>query len=283
MIWGVAAGGGRFPDGFRCIAPGALEACLTEAGLPAVLTPVDGGEARIDWEESHEVLARDFEQWTTTLPGPTGIVDPATHDAFMDVEEDPGTFALAPSLWVDGEDHTDTWVGCLEESGYTNPTVYLEQDPGDVTLWNQRMAEAANDWIACAREHGMSALADVNAEGDDSGYGPHVEIPLDTEPALLRTVIDACPSFNEEVFRRQTEGDPTVDDDIRNGKVAPNPTILVEEPEGMQEEGFDFESPEYMQRSELLTIVLEAEHEFAERYGHEQVRDGNENEDLPVQ
>jgi hypothetical protein len=126
-------------------------------------------------------------------------------------------------------------------------------------------------------------LVDAAAEADTSGYGPHAEVPLDTEPALLRTVIEACPNFNEEILRRQIEGDATLEDEIRAGQILPNPFVLVEEPEGMQEEGFDFEgSEEYQRRTELLSIVLEAEHEFAERYGQEQALEDDSAEADPA-
>jgi hypothetical protein len=73
----------------------ALQDCLVEAGIPAELTPVDGGEAQIDWATGHEVLARDHEQTTTVLEGPAGEVDEATLEAFAGIEESPGRRALA--------------------------------------------------------------------------------------------------------------------------------------------------------------------------------------------
>jgi hypothetical protein len=166
-----------------------LEACLVEADLPAELTPLEGGEAQIDWAEGHEVLARDLEQVTAVLEGTAGEVDSTVHDAFMNVEVDPLTSNLAPSLWIDGADHTDTWIACLESSGYTSPTLYMEEDPAEAEIWAQRYGDATNEWIACAREHGLPSLADVTADPGGSPNGPHAEIPLSTEPALLRAVI----------------------------------------------------------------------------------------------
>jgi hypothetical protein len=253
----------------------ALETCLVEAGLPAQLTPVDGGEAQIGWVEGHEVLARDFEQWTELLEGPAGEVNPTNHDAFMDVEMDPLTSDLAPALWVDGNDHTATWTKCLESSGYTNPTADPEVDPKVDRIWAQRYADAANYWIACAREHGLPQLADTTPDGDDGPYGPHAEIPLNTGPDLLRTVVEACPIFKEDLVRRQVEGDVTLQDDIFEGRIAPIPLVLVEEPRGMQEaanteEGFDFKSGEGKRYLELQGILYEAGQAFEEKYGREQ-------------
>jgi hypothetical protein len=235
------------------------------------LIPVDGGEAEIGWSGDHEILARDFEQMTILLEGPQGEIDPAVHDAFMDVEADAVTLAPAPALWVDGTDHTDTWVRCLESSQYTNPKTYLEQDPGEVQAWAQRLADAANNWTACAREHGMPGLTDVKPKAGDTGYGPHAEIPLTADPALLRSVLDACPSFDEEILRREIEGDPTLQDDLDAGRILPNPLVLVEEPDGLQEDGYDWKASEDGRRwSELGEVLYEDEAAFGERYGSEQ-------------
>jgi hypothetical protein len=258
----------------------ALEACLVDAGLPAELTPVDdGGQAQIDWARGHEVLARDFEQWSTLLPGAADEVDPATHEKFMDVEMDELTSDLAPALWVDGQDHTDTWIRCLESSGYTNPIYYPEEeDQKESLLIKQRMADAANNWMACARENGLPNLADVTADVGDSPYGPHAEIPLDTEPALLRTVVDACPLYDEEIIRRALDSDPTLQDDYAAGRATMGPLVLVEEPEGMQEaaslpEGFDFDSGDGLRYRELGEILNKALQEIQERYSAEQAQD----------
>jgi hypothetical protein len=248
----------------------ALEACLVEAGLPAVLNPVEGGEAEIGWAEGHEVLSRDFERMGVMLEGSGGPIDPAIYDAFMDVEEDPVTMDLAPSLWVNGTDYTTTWVECLESSGYTNPTAYLEPDPSEVQAHAQRMADSANNWIACARENGLPEL--VDAEPDPSIMpAPHALIPLSTPPDLLRSVMEACPNFDEEFRRRELDGDPTLEDDWVAGRVTANPFVLTEDPPGLEIEGYDPQASEEGRRwSELNSILLQAEDEFIARWAAEQ-------------
>ena len=249
----------------------ALEACLVEAHLPAQLTPMGDGEAQIDWADGHEVLARDTEQVTTILEGPGGEVNPNTHQAFMDANQDPLTLDLAPALWIDGKDHTDTWTRCLQSSKYTGPTTYLEEDSKEDQVLAQRYTDAANYWIACARENGLPHLADVKAKTEGSPYGPHAEIPLHTEPALLRTLVEACPIFDEEIVKRQMEADPTLQDDILEGNVTPIPLVLTEEPDGMQAaaslpEGFDFESGEGKRYLELNEILYEAGIALEDKY-----------------
>jgi hypothetical protein len=261
-----------------------LEGCLVEAGLPAQLTPVEGGEMQIDWEQGHEVLARDFEQITTLLDGPAGEINPGIHDAFMDVEEDPVTLAPAPALWIDGKDHTDTWVRCLESSHYTNPAAYLAEDADEALAFTQRFADATNDWMACAREHGLPELKDVRAAGDNGPLGPHAEIPLSTEPALLRTVIEACPIFSEDLARRRVEGDPTVDEDIRAGRTTPDPLVYAEEPEGAgADENYDFESGEGKRYVELNEVLFEASRAFEDKLATKQARIDASGQPQPVE
>ncbi|MDR1151077.1 MAG: hypothetical protein LBK72_01140 [Bifidobacteriaceae bacterium] len=250
-----------------------LEKCLVDVGLPATLTPVEKGEAEVTWADGHEVLARDSEQWTTVLEGPAGGVDPVTHEAFMDVSADPVTGLLAPALWIDGVDHTAAWVACLESSQYSNPSAAYEPDPGELLLGSQRQADVANEWMACAREHGLQGLKDVTADASGMAPGPHAEIPLKTEPALLETVVEACPTFNEDYFRRVLDGDPTLEDDVSAGRVNPNPLVLVEQPADLQEEGHDYGSTEEDRRFEELNVILyEDEAAFGERYGAEQTQ-----------
>ncbi|MDR1237134.1 MAG: hypothetical protein LBK28_02720 [Propionibacteriaceae bacterium] len=250
-----------------------LERCLVDAGLPAELAPVENGEAEVTWVDGHEVLARDSEQWTTVLEGPAGEVDPVTHEAFMGVNADPVTGLLAPALWIDGVDHTATWAGCLESSQYSNPSAAYEPDPGELLLGSQRQAEAANEWMACAREHGLEGLEDVAADSSGMAPGPHAEIPLQTEPGLLTSVVEACPTFNEDYFRRVLDGDPTLEDDVSAGRISPNPLVLVEQPADLQDEGHDYGSTEEDRRFEELNAILyEDEAEFGERYGAEQAQ-----------
>jgi hypothetical protein len=253
----------------------ALEDCLVDAGLPAELSPTGDGEARIAWADGHEVLARDSEQVTTLLEGPAGEIATAVHDAFTEEGTDALTGDLAPALWIDGKSHTDTWKQCLESSGYTNPTGYLEDNPEIDQVWAQRYTDAANDWIACARDNGLPALADAERDNDASPYGPHAEIPLNTGTDLLRGVVEACPIYNEDIIKRQMQGDPTLEDDIFAGRVAPIPLVLVEEPEGLQEaakttKGFDFESEEGRRYLELQDVLYKAGQELEEEYAGEQ-------------
>jgi hypothetical protein len=248
-----------------------LQECLVDAGLPALLMPVEGGEAEIGWVEDHELLARDFEQVTTVLEGPNGEIDSTTRDAFGNAK-DSQTGTLAPALWVDGVDYTETWTLCLESSGYTNPTGYLEQDPGELLAFSQGRADAANDWMVCAREQGLPGLVDAKADASGMAPGPHAEIPFATDSALLRTVVQACPIFSEDYFRRLLEGDPTLDDDVEAGRIKADPLVLVEQPDGLQDDDYDFESEEGRHYLELGEILYADERAFEEKYGREQAQ-----------
>jgi hypothetical protein len=88
---------------------------------------------------------------------------------------------------------------------------------------------------------------------------------------LLRSLLEACPNFSEEVAQRQTAGDATLEDDIRDGRVAPNPLVYVQEPEGMQEaanlpEGYDFKSGDGKHYLELQEVLYETGRALEDKY-----------------
>jgi hypothetical protein len=241
----------------------ALQECLAGVGLPAVVVPVDGGEAEIGWEEGHEILARDLDGGTTMVVGPSGDVDPVAREAFGDGGADAEAGELAPALWVDGVDHSAVWAGCLDSSGYQAPSVESDTDPGELLAGSQRQAEAANDWIRCAREHGLEGLADVTADDSGMAPGPHAVVPLGTPPDLLRSVVAECPTFSEELLRRTFEGDQTLEEEIMEGRGPIGPLVFAEEPPGLQEEGYDMAASEEGRRfSELSEILYEPEAAF---------------------
>ncbi|MDR0432277.1 MAG: hypothetical protein LBH48_03070 [Bifidobacteriaceae bacterium] len=252
----------------------ALQGCLADAGLPAVVVPVDGGEAEVGWAEGHEVVARDLDGGTTMLAGPSGAVDPAISDAVLNGDADPLTGELAPALWVDGVDKSAVWAGCLESSGYTPPSPESDTDPGELLRGSQRQADAANDWIRCARENGLENLADVTADDSGMAPGPHVVVPLSTPPDLLRSVVAECPTFSEEMLRRTFEGDPTLGEEIMEGRGPIGPLVFAEEPVGLQEEGYDMEASEDGRRfAELSEILYEGEAAFLASLEEERLSD----------
>jgi hypothetical protein len=242
----------------------AFQDCLVKAGLPAELTPADGGEASLGWAVGHEVMARDFENVTFIVEGPAGEIDPARHEAFLNAGQ--SAVSAQAELWVDGVDQTEVWIRCLESSAYTNPTAYLQEDPGELLKFSQGRADAANDWIACARGQGLQGLVDVTADASGMAPGPHAEVPLETDPVLLRSVVEACPTFNEEYNRRLLEGDPTLEDDVEAGRIKADPTVFVEQPEGYQDDDYDYDSAEYKHYDELLMILNRGWLEFEEHY-----------------
>jgi hypothetical protein len=85
--------------------------------------------------------------------------------------------------------------------------------------------------------------------------------------------MEACPIFNEDTARRRMEGDPTVDDDIRDGTLVPDALVYVEEPKGAaQDDNYDFESGDGKRYLELNAILFEAGRAFEDRYAAEQAQ-----------
>ncbi|MDR1294292.1 MAG: hypothetical protein LBK59_04960 [Bifidobacteriaceae bacterium] len=170
----------------------ALHACLTDADLPATLSTLgtSGDQASIAWEDGHSVIWRVPDAgagypWTAT----SGEVRAEVQEAFEAAATDYG-------LTVDGVDHSGDFERCWVESGYTQPEA--DADPAEELTQKQAQAEATNEWVACARNHGYPDLADVTAVADGWMTQPVAVLPWDITARALRTLLEACPSFDIE-------------------------------------------------------------------------------------
>jgi hypothetical protein len=231
----------------------ALVTCLTAANLPARLTPVDSGQAAQDWEEGHAIM------WTIgdSSWGSTATVDSAVEAAF-EARTAEGTL---PGLFVDGQDHTETWTRCLDTSGYVDPW-FTPLDPAAELQTKRRHADATNAWIACAREHGMPELEDVTPVVDGGATYPRVEIPLTTTPDALRALVEACPHFDEDQAKRRSEPGFDTENDV------PDPTIEVQlppEPTASTAPNGADQSDEARRYSELQAILWDPITQFFEQ------------------
>jgi hypothetical protein len=200
-------------------------ACLTDAGLPATLTPVSDDEAEVGWSmDEHVVLgsAPGLGPWWGAPPGkdlPESEVNEFVESVFYkdEVRED-YNFALM----IDGVDRTADLERCTEESDYTRPEYAL--DPSEMAAMTRAQADATNEWVACARENGYPALKDVTPT--DEGVEP-VRLPFSTTEEAFRTLLAACPNWDRELAEAQANGTELPSE----WESAPTPDINFEEPE----------------------------------------------------
>jgi hypothetical protein len=233
----------------------ALYACLTDAGLPARLEPVEDDRALVNWGEGHEVLFVFANGFGGAHPGSSGEINPDVESAFWnDHSSNAAGGEIQPALMVDGVDESATWASCLEDSGYTDPQIDQPAgDPAEELKAKQQMADATNEWIACARENGLPDLVDVSATADGWTTVPEAQIPLSMTPDALRTLLGACPNFDEEQARAMMNPDFDPEADWHY-----NPSVTVKLPPEMSDPGYtpDATESDALKRFEALQSVL---------------------------
>jgi hypothetical protein len=186
----------------------ALHSCLAAANLPVELVDREDGSAEFLFTiEGHDIVARFPNGTGVTWEGKTGTLPPELSDDELWASRAPDE----AFLWIDGTDHSEVFAECWDKSGYVDPQS-LPPLPADELLEKQKVAAATNDWIACARDHGLNGIDDVTATADGWSTYPEGTIPLSTSTELLRTVLESCPNFNEDEARRLADPETDVSD-----------------------------------------------------------------------
>ncbi|MDR1449583.1 MAG: hypothetical protein LBI84_05175 [Propionibacteriaceae bacterium] len=184
--------------GFAALADQASDmlACLQEAGLPAVYGPThQGRSALVVFDDKVPAL------WISR----EGETESTTELRGIDTSELP-TWGQKPSLWINGADQTELWVGCLDATGYDQDRVYRElyESKDMVRLGQMQVVEASNEWARCAREQGYPGLSDTGlAIGQE--YAPPILLPRTIAEDQLRALLAACPVFDPELERSNQE------------------------------------------------------------------------------
>jgi hypothetical protein len=177
--------------------------CLMDAGVPMMIEsyPADQAIVSIDTDNTYGATS-DGMVWF----GRMGLTD-ETRALVQEMFDEPepgsdrifafggGNVTEKAAVVVDGKDVTADFERCLALSHYTFPEYAV--DPAEELARNQGVAEASNEWAACARENGAPTIADVTATSDEN-YTPTVLLPTTITPELLRALIDACPTFDKE-------------------------------------------------------------------------------------
>jgi hypothetical protein len=195
---------------------------LVKAGLPAVLEPLQNGDARVRLGAD---LDKSMISWLVyRVPGgESGAegddIPREAQEAFLGWED-----TNAYGLIVDGQDRTDTLRSCHEQSGYWAPQ--LASDLREEAQFKQQLADSTNDWVSCARDNGYPGLKDVTATADGWKTYPAVYLPLSMSVNALDTLLVACPKFDAEQNRKLL--DASGDFDIEEW--TPDPQVLIEEP-----------------------------------------------------
>jgi hypothetical protein len=169
--------------------------CMSGAGLPVELVENhDGYESVVQFTGDLWLMIRSPEGGTLRWPSN----DEREHDpealamaqAFFDD-------SMVPGLMIDGVDHSMVYTRCLERSGYNQHAAWGSTNM-DFDLVS-RQIESNNAWAGCARSNGWPMIQDSQASIDpDESDWPTVLIPVTITAEELRTLVEACPTFNPE-------------------------------------------------------------------------------------
>jgi hypothetical protein len=204
----------------------AMADCLVAEGIPASAKPDEAFDGALVVRP--DVGPDDYWQMTVTVgqsdgaTGADGRDDPdgayrdQTRAAKTIIEDkylNESDGRALPHLLVgrDGElqDLTEPFVGCLESTGYEDPTA---TPPSELLQFRQRDAEAGAKWAECARSAGWAGVKDPETPTLETvDRVPIVLLPSTITEDQLRALLADCPNWDqaahEEEDRRLADPD----------------------------------------------------------------------------
>ena len=157
--------------------------CLAELGVDAEALPGTGIEG---YEGTFTDIMIKGPDASWNVPGGLGVYDPLVYG--VDFKE--------LLLVVNGQDLTDQFATCIDSSGFGLPSAKF--DPREEETTKQAMAEASNQWAACARENGLPNLRDAAVTIDNWETKPSIEVPDSTSAELFKQVLGKCSAVNPD-------------------------------------------------------------------------------------
>ncbi|MDR1442642.1 MAG: hypothetical protein LBJ02_09725 [Bifidobacteriaceae bacterium] len=171
-----------FVDPVQARTAAELVACLDGLGVDARTTPMDITGHAGQYANVAIGSVEDPIEWN--FPGVMGVYDPSKYgDDFDEL-----------LLVANGVDLTAEFSACIESSGFYLPDP--DVDPRDEEVAKLAIAEASNQWAACARKNGLPALPDAVVVVDGWETRPSIEIPASVDLQLFEKVLDACPPLD---------------------------------------------------------------------------------------
>jgi hypothetical protein len=155
---------------------------LVGLGVKAKAAPIEITGHRGEYATVAIGGAEDPIEWN--LPGVMGVYDPVRYgDDFDDL-----------LLISNGTDLTAEFSACIESSGFYLPDPVV--DPREEEVAKQAVAEASNQWAACARDNGLADMLDATVTVDDWETVPSVEVPASVDLQLFEQVLANCPPLD---------------------------------------------------------------------------------------
>jgi hypothetical protein len=181
----------------------AMVDCLRDQDVPAVLEMWDDGQGELGFDGGAAWRLCQEQDGMCHGGGGRGMtqVEVDAEQQVLDQLEEAykGQWAHLPAdkrgvsyLLAGGEDYTTAYLKCSENIDYVPPKVPV--NPAEELVYKNAIAEASNNWLRCAREHGYPGLADVKAPTAD-GYDtmPVALLPVTVTPNQLELLLQECP------------------------------------------------------------------------------------------
>lgn len=173
--------------------------CMSDAGLPVELAADSSGAlVRVAVGDGHVAAWQYQEKGIIGIAagddGLGGQANEAVLEQMIGTVFDAGS--QSPKMMIDGIDHTDQFVGCVDQTGYDESLIdqLILMDPASVAT----QVQVNNQWAACARANGWPFIKDTFAPKPGENTYPMVLLPETITESQLRQLLDACPNFDPE-------------------------------------------------------------------------------------
>ncbi|MDR2374075.1 MAG: hypothetical protein LBD77_08285 [Bifidobacteriaceae bacterium] len=217
-----------------------LSACLEDAGIPIDTWDQEDGQVWVDIASEEAYAANWGPEWGSNwyagnsaeteaameaaLAALAPLVEPydksaaeglaGTGDALSTpaVAGSSDEYVETPRYLIIGQvDHTEDFVKCLDESGYTQPV--WKQDPAEELKYKQATAKVTAEWAACARDNGYPNVKDPDPPvADEWSTQPTAVLPADITTDQLRALLAVCPNFDAEKQKAYDEAVAAMDE-----------------------------------------------------------------------
>ena len=220
------------------------ESCLERHGLEATIQADNEGSMTLV-----EIVFHDTDSFMYQTPYGSGVTSAAPDDETKRVF-DQSVGIGGYRLVINGQDYSQAYGECHQESGYTEvgkPGLDITQ-PDTATI--EALMRASGDWADCARTNGWPQVADPVWPTDSSMNQVMIAVvllPYDISADQLRVLVSLCPV------------EPVAVEGSDNPRATVYPTIGFDYPgfDGRLTPGqkFDTSNPEYQRLADLMQIL----------------------------
>jgi hypothetical protein len=177
--------------------------CLRAKGVPAVLELWDDGQGEVNFDGGAPWRLCQEQDGMCHGGGGTGMAQAEVdaEQAVLDQLEEiykpewdrlPDDKRGVSYLLVGEADYTAEYRECSKTIDYVPPAMLF--DPAAELAYKGYVAEATNNWLRCARDHGYPQLGDADApKADNYQTWPAAVLPLTITPGQLELLFVECP------------------------------------------------------------------------------------------